>query len=243
MKSQKSRNGCSPEQNSKVLNTLVSGTAVAAAFMILTTNHKGKVVAASFSAPTPTPLSRNAKPNERPKFAVPERSTLDRIRDAVYARDKTPDITWAFIEQLIPAALNEECPSVAIAQAILETDRGQSFLAKQNNYFGIKCMKPLSSYSSEVHVLLAPPYRIRRRDNVEGSNDYYFVFTSPEACLEYRKMNLDRQRYQRQIDRIPNPKYFAQWAQAIAEGGWATDKGYADKLIGMIEKYELYLID
>jgi flagellum-specific peptidoglycan hydrolase FlgJ len=116
-------------------------------------------------------------------------------------------------------------------------------LAQYNNYFGIKAMKPLSAYSSDVHALLAPPYRIRRRDKAEGSNDYYFVFKSPEACLEYRKKNLERQRYQRQIDRIPNPQYFAQWAQAIAEGGWATDKDYADKLIGMIERLELYLLD
>lgn len=237
----KGKNGCTPEQNSKVFNVLVSGTAVAAAFMIFPSNHKGKVVAASISTP-PTLPSRNAKPS-KPKFVAPQRTTLDQIRDAVYAREKNPDITWAFIEQLIPAALNEECPSVAIAQAILETDRGKSFLAQHNNLFGIKCLKPLESYPYEVHALLAPPYRVRRKDKMEGSNDYYFVFTSPAACLEYRRMNLERQRYQREIARIPNPKYFAQWAIAVAEGGWATDPRYAEKLITLIEKLELYLLD
>lgn len=239
----KPRNGCTPEQNSKVFNALASLTA-GAALVIFTTNHKGEVVQASMAPTLPSvPKEPNAKPNRPIKLVTAKRSTLDQIRDAVYARDKQPETTWRFIQQLLPGVVNDDCPSVAIAQAILETDRGKSFLAQYNNLFGIKCMKPLESYPYEVHALLAPPYRVRRKDNVEGSNDYYFVFTSPAACLEYRRMNLERQRYQREIARIPSPRYFAQWAQAIAEGGWATDQEYAEKLIGMIEKYELYLLD
>lgn len=239
----KPRNGCSPEQNSKVLNALVSVTA-GAALVIFTTNHKGQVVQASIAPTLPIQSNNEQIPPNRPiKLVTAERSTLDKIRDAVYARDPQPETTWRFIEQLLPGVVNDECPSVAIAQAILETDRGQSFLAQYNNLFGIKCQKPLESYPSKVRALLAPPYRVRRKDNAEGSNDYYFVFESPEACLEYRKINLERQRYQREIDRIPNPRYFAQWAQAIAEGGWATDQEYANKLITLIEKLELYLLD
>ncbi len=241
MKNSRTRNGVSPETNSKVLNTLVSGASAGVLALILMRNPEGvKVAGASMVTPLP----------ERhvviPTIAVPDRieSAMNRIE--VKVRSLYPGDAEAIISYIrvhLQFAVTDPCPSFCLAQGGLESDWGRSFLARKNNFFGIKHLKPLSEYSPEVQILLAPEKSIRRRDRQENSNDPYFCFKDIESCYIYRARNLGRLRYQRKIQNIAEPRYYRQWVEAVAAGGWATDKGYTNKICRIIEDLELYLLD
>jgi flagellum-specific peptidoglycan hydrolase FlgJ len=118
--------------------------------------------------------------------------------------------------------------SITLAQAILESGSGKGTLAvKANNHFGIKC------------------------HDWKGKKVYHDDDRRQECFRKYKNSNnsfrdhseflANRKRY---ASLFKLKKYdYKSWAKGLRLAGYATDKKYPQKLIGLIERYELYQYD
>lgn len=118
--------------------------------------------------------------------------------------------------------------SITLAQGLLESAAGQSKLArKANNHFGIKCHKSWVG-SRTYHDDDRPRECFRAYNSVEESYKDHALF-------------LQQKRYSALF--ALDPLDYKGWAKGLQRAGYATDKGYANKLIKIIEDNQLYLID
>jgi LysM repeat protein len=119
--------------------------------------------------------------------------------------------------------------SITLAQGILESGAGLSDLARRsNNHFGIKChqgWRGPSVYAADD----LPNDCFRRYDRVEDSYQDHSEFL------------INGSRY-KMLFELSITDYKG-WARGLQKSGYATDKAYANKLIKLIEDYELYRFD
>lgn len=118
--------------------------------------------------------------------------------------------------------------SITLAQGILESGAGRGDLSKRaNNHFGIKC----HDWRGEM---------VYHDD--DSSQECFRKYK--DAKYSYRDHSLflaERKRYAKLFElRIDNYKG---WAKGLREAGYATDRKYPDKLIDLIERYELFIYD
>jgi LysM repeat protein len=129
--------------------------------------------------------------------------------------------TWAIEEQLrsgIPA-------SITLAQGIYETSAGESELAtKANNHFGIKCKKEWRG-ETFAHTDDAPNECFRKygcaKDSYKDHSDY--LKGAPRYAALFQLEQTD----------------YAGWAKGLKRCGYATNPMYAQKLIKVIEDFNL----
>lgn len=142
--------------------------------------------------------------------------------------------TLIYIKKYAPIAVKEmhdyKIPaSITLAQGILESGNGRSELAlKSKNHFGIKCHKTWDGQ------------RVYHDDDREGEcfRKYLYVETSYNNHSEFLTK---RQRYAFLFNyRIYDYK---SWARGLRKAGYATDRKYPNKLIKIIEDYNLYEFD
>lgn len=119
--------------------------------------------------------------------------------------------------------------SITLAQGILESGAGNSSFAKQsNNHFGIKCHR---DWQGE---------RVYKAD--DGPNDCFRKYKRVEESYEDHSLFLTKHgRYS--VLFTYNITDYKSWARGLQTCGYATDKAYANKLIKLIEDYELYKFD
>ena len=128
-------------------------------------------------------------------------------------------------------------PSITAAQAILESGWGSSELAKapNNNLFGIKDSEdwngeivtvPTQEYVNGDYITVNAAFRKYTSWN-DSVVDHAKFFTS----TEWRKNNYRK---------VVNETDYRIAAQELKNAGYATDPGYAGKLISLIEAYKLY---
>ena len=128
-------------------------------------------------------------------------------------------------------------PSITAAQAILESGWGSSELAKapNNNLFGIKDSEdwngeivtvPTQEYLNSDYITVNAAFRKYASWN-DSVVDHAKFFTS----TEWRKNNYRK---------VVNETDYRIAAQELKNAGYATDPGYAGKLISLIEAYKLY---
>ena len=128
-------------------------------------------------------------------------------------------------------------PSITAAQAILESGWGSSELAKapNNNLFGIKDSEdwngesvtvPTQEYVNGGYITVNAAFRKYASWN-DSVVDHAKFFTS----TEWRKNNYRK---------VVNETDYRIAAQELKNAGYATDPGYAGKLISLIEAYKLY---
>ena len=118
--------------------------------------------------------------------------------------------------------------SITLAQGLLESGAGMSDLAKRpNNHFGIKC----HDWKGK---------RVYHNDDLRGEcfRKYDAVKDSYE---DHSKFIALRPRYASLFQL--NIRDYRGWAKGLQKCGYATDKKYANKLIKVIEEYELYEYD
>ena len=119
--------------------------------------------------------------------------------------------------------------SITLAQGLLESGNGLSELAvKGNNHFGIKCHNSWTG-AKVYHDDDAKGECFRKYDNPEES------FRDHSDFLRYR----DRYKFLFDLE----PTDYKGWAHGLRKAGYATDPKYPEKLIRLIEEYELYLYD
>ena len=118
--------------------------------------------------------------------------------------------------------------SITLAQGLLESGAGQSDLARRsNNHFGIKChdWKGKRVYHDDDRRGEC----FRKYSNVKDSYEDHSKF----LALRPRYASLFRL----------NIRDYKGWAKGLQKCGYATDRKYANKLIKVIEDYELYQYD
>ena len=119
--------------------------------------------------------------------------------------------------------------SITLAQGLLETGAGKSRLAVQgNNHFGIKCKDDW------------PGGRMYHDDDEVG--ECFRTYKSAEESYIDHSKFLAFRKYYVSLFKLDLYDYKA-WARGLQECGYATDKAYGTKLIGIIETYELYKYD
>lgn len=119
--------------------------------------------------------------------------------------------------------------SITLAQGLLESGAGEGTLAKRsNNHFGIKCGNRWRGRSVR-HNDDAPNECFRAYDRVEDSYEDHSRFLT------------DNSRYS-SLFSLKTTDYKG-WAVGLKRAGYATDPSYANKLISIIEIYELYKYD
>lgn len=139
----------------------------------------------------------------------------------------------SYIEQYKDIAIREMNQygipaSIKLAQAILESGNGSSYLAtKANNHFGIKCGTAWSGKS------------VTRTD--DNPNDCFRVYTNPEESFRDHSQFLLRKRYEGLFALERND--YKGWARGLKAAGYATNPRYAELLIELIERYELHRYD
>ena len=118
--------------------------------------------------------------------------------------------------------------SITLAQGLLESGAGQSDLARRSNsHFGIKCHSDWRGG------------RVYHDDDLRG--ECFRKYKRVEDSYEDHSKFLKRSRY----DRLFQLKItdYKGWARGLQKCGYATDRAYANKLIKVIEDYELYRYD
>ena len=119
--------------------------------------------------------------------------------------------------------------SITLAQGILESDSGNSTLArKSNNHFGIKCK---SNWRGD---------RVYHDDDAKG--ECFRKYDTVEESYQDHADFLDQQPRYDSLFAYSSDDYRS-WARGLKAAGYATAPDYAQRLIRIIEDNQLYLFD
>jgi hypothetical protein len=155
----------------------------------------------------------------------------------------TTELQAAFLEAAAQAAregaaLTGVPASVTVAQAILESDWGRSTLAQgANNYFGMKALGTLG----DDGVVWMPTSEYTAAGQLYQTTSAFRAYKSlADSTVDHDELLASLSRYAAAMRSASDPKAFA---ALIAEAGYATDPGYADKLVALMDRYNLYSLD
>lgn len=118
--------------------------------------------------------------------------------------------------------------SITLAQGILESGSGKGRLAVEaNNHFGIKCH---GWKGEEIY-----------HDDDEDQECFRKYKNAETSFKDHSDFLTGRKRYANLFKLRKND--YKGWAKELRRAGYATDKKYPEKLISLIERYELYKYD
>lgn len=138
-----------------------------------------------------------------------------------------------YIEKYASVAIKQQTKykipaSITLAQGLLESRAGQSDLAlNSNNHFGIKC----SNWSGD---------KVYYDDDEKGECFRKYTQVS-DSYEDHSQFLVSRPRYS-SLFKLDITDYKG-WAFGLKSAGYATDPGYAQKLIQLIENYDLQQYD
>ena len=119
--------------------------------------------------------------------------------------------------------------SITLAQGMLESGYGLSPLAtKAHNHFGMKCH---SDWKGEKFFY----------DDDKADECFRVYRTVEDSFRAHSDFLRGRERYQFLFELDPTD--YKGWARGLRRAGYATDPGYATKLINRIEDFQLYRFD
>lgn len=119
--------------------------------------------------------------------------------------------------------------SITLAQGILESGAGKGKLAMSaNNHFGIKCHTGWTGESVKHDDDAAQECFRKYEHPSESYRDHSLFLTSRNRYSNLFKLDKDD---------------YKSWAKGLKAAGYATDVKYPDKLIGLIERFELFKYD
>ena len=157
-------------------------------------------------------------------------------------RVSAPSLPAQFIKSAVgPAQASEHefgvPTSVALAQAILESNWAQSELTKEGNaYFGIKCGQDKGKYATGC--LKKPTSECEPDGTCTKVLDSFRTYaTATDSFRDHGHFLASNDRYAEAFLYTTEPDQFS---REIAKAGYATDPGYADKVIALMHEYDLY---
>jgi hypothetical protein len=119
--------------------------------------------------------------------------------------------------------------SITLAQGLLESDAGKSRLALVgNNHFGIKCK--------------AEWLNGRMYHDDDEKNECFRTYKTVEESYTDHSLFLAKRKYYVSLFDLDIYDYKG-WAHGLQKCGYATDKSYGSKLVGLIEAYGLHKYD
>lgn len=119
--------------------------------------------------------------------------------------------------------------SITLAQGVLESGAGKGKLSMvANNHFGIKCHKGWTGES------------VRHDD--DAAQECFRKYNDPADSYRDHSLFLTSRPWYNPLFKLDKGDYVA-WAKGLKASGYATDPKYPDKLIGIIERYQLYKYD
>ncbi|MBS4022805.1 MAG: glucosaminidase domain-containing protein [Dethiobacter sp.] len=138
-----------------------------------------------------------------------------------------------FIDQIAPAAMEGYnqygiLPSLTISQAILESGWGKYHIS--NNLFGIKAT---SSWTGEVAIRTTKEYINGQWVTIEAKFRAYPSFA--ESIIDYIRLIGTTSRY----SGVLTASDYKEAAMRVWLAGYATDPQYPQKLVSIIESYNL----
>ena len=154
--------------------------------------------------------------------------------DPGYFKKFTIANTVEYIQEFAPIAQHEMRAygipaSITLAQGILESASGRGVLTqKTNNHFGIKCHAEWQG-DYELHDDDAQGECFRKYNHPMFSFRDHSIFLTSRPRYQFL-FNYRRDNYKK-------------WAHGLKKAGYATDKKYPQKLIGLIERYDLDTYD
>ena len=118
--------------------------------------------------------------------------------------------------------------SITLAQGILESGSGKGRLAVEgNNHFGIKCH---DWTGKKIY-----------HDDDRSQECFRKYRNASESFRDHSQFLAYRPRYSNLFTLDVND--YRGWAKELRRAGYATDKRYPNKLIALIERYQLYQYD
>lgn len=181
------------------------------------------------SRPDPRTERVEVKTDPKPNEVVKEEK-----KDAPPANASYSEVVSFYIDTYSSIAMFEmkeyKIPaSITLAQGILESGAGRGELtSKANNHFGIKCHK---GWTGE---------RVYHDDDAKG--ECFRKYNDPKYSFRDHSLFLtERSRY-RNLFSLKQSDYKG-WARGLKKAGYATDPRYPNKLISIIERYDLTRFD
>lgn len=118
--------------------------------------------------------------------------------------------------------------SITLAQGLLESGNGNSELAREgNNHFGIKCTPDWTGG--------------RTYHDDDKKDDCFRKYKDAAQSYEDHAKFLQKPRYASLFELKPTD--YKGWAHGLKKAGYATDPNYPQKLITLIERYDLSNLD
>jgi len=119
--------------------------------------------------------------------------------------------------------------SIKMAQAVLESENGNSELSrKSNNHFGIKCKRNWKGgkvyYDDDARGECFRKYKSVEDSYIDHSN---FLMSNPRYAFLFELA----------------PDDYVGWAKGLKQAGYATARDYDKRLIKIIEDNKLYRLD
>lgn len=189
---------------------------------------KSKKKATAKKRTTTHKVDRSHKPKETPKRPEVKEPTKT-VETPQVSSDPIANYIDTYKQYAMDDMLQYGIPaSIKLAQGILESGSGRGSLSiRANNHFGIKC-----------HDWTGESVRHDDDELQECFRKYSHVKYS------YRDHSLfltQRSRY-RPLFSLEKDDYKG-WARGLRRAGYATDPKYPEKLINLIERYQLYRYD
>jgi len=189
-----------------------------------TTSAKKKVVSTTDTKQSKAPIESNQKNNNGDEIQLEATSNVKTYEEEIklYVASFHEIAKNNMKMHGIPA-------SIILAQGILESGAGKGKLAQSaNNHFGIKCHTGWTGDS------------VKHDDDAE--QECFRKYTQPsESYKDHSLFLTSRSRYAT-LFKLDKGDYQS-WARGLKAAGYATDVKYPDKLIGLIERFELYKYD
>lgn len=193
-----------------------------------TTGVKKKTPTAT---PTPETHQNNISNVAKPKTqGVYGQEVLESTSKTTVSSDMVYNYVMTYSEIAMQNMRDYGIPaSIILAQGVLESGSGKGELSsKSNNHFGIKCHKEWTGES------------VTHDDDTKG--ECFRKYKDPaESYRDHALFLTSRSRYN-SLFQLPKDDYEG-WAKGLRAAGYATDPGYPQKLIGLIERYQLYKFD
>ena len=175
------------------------------------------------------------KPDQPIEVVITEEPKIDNPEIEVVTPKINPVInsTSEYIEVYKDIAMKEMLnygipASITLAQGILESGSGRGRLAAEaNNHFGIKCH---DWTGGKIY-----------HDDDERQECFRKYASAETSFRDHSEFLTNRSRYAK-LFKLKKSDY-KNWAKELRKAGYATDRKYPEKLISLIERYELHQFD
>ncbi|WP_395049015.1 glucosaminidase domain-containing protein [Flavobacterium sp.] len=201
---------------------------------VIQTTRKGSKQNTSMVSSDRKPIKNGSVENKLSAKPDHNYSPNTQILEATTRVKVTNDIILAYIDSYKGVAQSNMKKygipaSIILGQAILESGAGTGPLSTQaNNHFGIKCHKDWLGESIKYDDdSIAECFR-KYYNAADSFRDHAIFLTAGSRYSSLFKLN--------QTD-------YKAWAKGLKDAGYATDPQYPTKLIGLIERFQLYKYD